>query len=195
LEVVEPLQSLADHPIQLAQVAPALWVGLIDVGLLDAAEQSVRDRVGIEAELAQRPGRDRRGNKATHRLLGATVGVVDQIGQCIEHRHGQTRSDLHGQRRRSGAAGRGEAQLEPRLVGAELARLGDLFLDAVGVDPVLAPHGIRVAVTARLDGQARRTRVLGRDQPVHPQLGVGRHAQRPVLALARPSVDDDPGQL
>ena len=94
LEVVEPFEALLDHVVELAQVFPAVGVGLLGRLRLDAAEDAFLDRRACEAQVLEGAGGDHRGQEAAHGLLGTAVGVVDEIGQRVEHSHGEARREL-----------------------------------------------------------------------------------------------------
>ena len=110
------------HLVELLEIPLAFGCVLSACCVLDAAEQPVPiDRLGLEAEVVQRLGRDHRRQEAAHRLLGAAVGIVDQVGQRVEHRHGQARRDLHVQLRRLGFALGGQVERDRDVIAAHLA--------------------------------------------------------------------------
>ena len=63
------------------------------------------DRFEVELHSQQRLLRDDGGQEAVERLLGAAVGIIDEVGQGVDHRAGQRRR---------------VADFEPRLLGAPL---------------------------------------------------------------------------
>ncbi len=64
------------------------------------------NRLEVEPHPQQRLLRDHGRQEAVERLLGAAVGIIDEVGQGVDHRTGQ----------------RGRvADFEPRLLGAPLA--------------------------------------------------------------------------
>ena len=47
------------------------------------------DCLEIEAQLAECLLGDHRGQESVERLLGAAVGIVDEVGEGVDHRAGQ----------------------------------------------------------------------------------------------------------
>ena len=70
----------------------------------------------VELHVDQHLLRDHRRQEAVERLLGAAVGIVDQVGQGIDHRPGQRRR---------------VADFEPRLIDPPLAGHVHLILPTV----------------------------------------------------------------
>ena len=114
LGLVEDRVVLVALPVlgPLARVAELLGV---EVGVLLA------DRLQVDAQVDQDLLGDDRRQEAVERLLGAAVGIIDQVRQGIDHRPGQ---------------GRRVADFQPRLLGPALGRDAedDLGLVLVGPD-------------------------------------------------------------
>ncbi len=151
--------------------------------LLDPAEDPAGHLLTVEPQALERAGGDHRGQEAAHRLLGAAVGVVDQVGQRVEHRHGHARRDLDGHRGRAGAALARQVQRHAHVVAAHLARTGEQLLDAVLVDREALAHRVGEIPAAGLDGQRGRAGIADGGAPIEARLSACGHGDR-LTALA-----------
>src|SRR5690348_14932349 len=95
LEVVKTLQTLLRDGLELFEISAALGVSRCRGGLFNATKDLIHRGFRFETEIAQRLRCDHRRQKATHRLFGATVWVVDEIWQRVEHRGSHARRDLN----------------------------------------------------------------------------------------------------
>ncbi len=160
LEIVKPLQASLRDGIQFGQIFLVLRMrGSGGVGF-NAAEDAAHHVFGLQAEVAKGFGGDGGGQEAAHRLFGATVGVINQIRQRVQHRHRQARRELHGERRGLRHACR-QIEFHGKVVSARLAGFGKEFLDAVVVGDVGFLHSIGVLVTSDGNFEFNRTRSRG----------------------------------
>ena len=151
----------------------------------DAAEDAAHHVFGLQAEVAERLGGDGGGQETAHRLFGAAVGVINQIRQRIEHRHGHARRDLHDERSGIRLALLRQIELHGDVVAARLAGFGNEFLDAVFVGDVGFLHRVGVFSTTSGDFQLHWSRPADMNIPILPRLAVGGNFAWSKLAFYR----------
>ena len=83
LEVVEARQACAGHLVELLEILLSLRMSLVGVLLLDAAEEPRGDDFARYAEVGEGFRDDDGGEEAGHRLLGAAVGIVDEVRKRV----------------------------------------------------------------------------------------------------------------
>ena len=198
LEVVEPLETTLDDLVELAEVCtlrPSPGMGLVDKPLLDTAEDPPQRNLDGKLHPLQRPRGHNRRQEPAHRLLCAPIGVVDQVGKRIEHRHrhapGHVDDKLGGARLPAGR----DLELDRHRLAPHLTGAKDELLNAVLVDGVGLLHGIRVAPAPGGEPDLRLTRGLNDGDPVDAPLTAGGDANSARRPGDRPAPLENPGDL
>ena len=198
LEVVEPLETTLDDLVELAEVCTLCslpGMGLVDEPLLDTSEDPSQRILDGKPHPLQRPSGHNRREEPAHRLLCAPIGVVDQVGKRVEHRHRHARRHVDG--KLGGArlpAGR-DLELDRHRLAPHLAGAGDELLDAVLVDGVRLFHGIGVPPAPGGEPDLRLTRLLDGGNPVDAPLTAGGNAHSARRGRDRPASDENSGDL
>ena len=119
--------------------------------------------------------RDDRGQEAVERLLRAAVGIIDQVGQGVDHRAGQRGriADLEPRLLRAAASsGTLDVELARGVLGPDDAGPRFHLQHAVDVAGELLLHGVRLFVGEGLHADRRLALVEHLDAPIHAGLAL-----------------------
>src|SRR5215831_419500 len=97
LKIVQAVETLLHHFIQLVQILFPFGLSLVSIFENNATKNFLHHHLGLKPQISKRLGGYDRWEKAAHGLLGAAVGIVDQVGKSVQHGHGQTWCDLKSQ--------------------------------------------------------------------------------------------------
>ena len=86
LEIIKTFEAGFDYLIELLQILFPVRMSRGRAAGFDAAENPAHDIFGLQTKIAQSFDGDDSGQEAAHRLLGATVRIIDEVWQRIEHR-------------------------------------------------------------------------------------------------------------
>ena len=85
LEIGQAFESLLHHTGKFLKVPFSLMMGFPRIGVVDAPEHATEDVADFKPESLERIGHHNRGEEPAQCLLGAAIGVVNQVWQRVEH--------------------------------------------------------------------------------------------------------------
>ena len=182
LKTVKTIETLARDCFEFFQVSAAFWMSGRRTRSLNTTKDLVHRSLWFETEISQGLRRDHRWQEPAHSLFSATVRIVDQVRQCVEHGRRHAGCDLNGELSRVSAAFLRNVEFDRNAVASHLSRSGDEFLDAVLKDREALLHSIGILTAARFHLQFCFTGVTYGDKPINSGLAVGLYLHRRLRA-------------
>jgi len=148
----------------------------------------VADRLQIDPHLEDDPLGDDSREEAVQRLLGAAVGVFDEVREGVDHRPGEGRrvTDLETGFLDASFGGDGESEAPGSIPGANDTAEGVGLAHAVDVDGKAHLHGVGLFVGEGLHPHHRLPFAQDLHPPVDAKLSAGGNGHHPGSGPHRP---------